>query len=379
MARVGDEAAPFRFGIGDGQVQATGRGAFAHYEEGFGEAGDGITEVRVAQRFDPLTLDPLAFGEMPLPGVAEEMLGAAADQVAIYRPYHEYREAWGIFVYEKLFVRLASSIGGWCGTSGAVVAPFVLRQVIAHEQVRFAWEVAGTEIEDVLGYPAYRPYLHIRRDGPTPWTSGRLEEAVASAAEVAYARRVRRSAPALYPDAVDANLAHVGPPYADWRAMRHHEPEIRAAVATLIAGHPDRHMGRWASLTAAELRSARVCWVGNPLTLSSLAARRLREMPPARATFERCATEVMGATLERDQTMPAQGLVRLGGRVRTYATAPDWLLAQDAEQMARLFGANSVREFHRAVREGRPLPRKRPPARRRRPPTRRKGPIRWPR
>jgi hypothetical protein len=328
MGRIGDEDPPFRYGIGDADVVTTGRGQFAMYEEGFAESGDVIMQIQIVQKFDPGSLEPLPVDRLH------------------------------------------------CSTSTGLLAPFVLRQVIAHEQVHFAWEVAGTEIEDILGEPAYRPYLIKRRDGQSPWTTGRLEEVLASHAEVRYARsaerRQRRApAPAGYSKAVAGSLARVGPPYADWEEASRHDEPIRAALATMIAGWPDRHMGRWGRLQAPEMRQAPVFWVGSPATFASLGAKQRRLMPPTRVAFEQWAQEIMGAEIRRDPSMQMDKRVRFGGREAAYAAAPDWLAAGDADSMAQLFDAADAAELFAAITERR---RPRPPD----PPLRRPRARRFP-
>lgn len=363
MRRIGDEDPPFRYGIGDADVVTTGRGQFAMYDEGFAESGDVIVQIQIVQKFDPGSLGPLPVDRLPSPAVAEEMVAGPVDAVALYRPYHEFREAWGIFVYERRFFELAASLAAHCSTSTGLLAPFVLRQVIAHEQVHFAWEVAGTEIEDILGEPAYRPYLIKRRDGQSPWTTGRLEEVLASHAEVRYARGAesrRRNvpAPAGYSKAVAGSLARVGARYADWEEASRRDEPIRAALATMIAGWPDRHMGRWGRLQAPEMRQAPVFWVGSPATLASLAGKPGRVMPPSRAAFEDWARTIMGAEIRHDRHMQMQKRVHVGRRAAAYAAAPDWLVADDADSMAQLFDAVDAAELFAASTERR---RPRPP------------------
>src|SRR4051812_919256 len=85
-----------------------------------------------------------------------------ADAIACYAPWHLYGDAWGIYVSEPMLTGFAASIAALTGAPIARLAPLALRQVLEHEWVHFGFEVAGTEIEDVLGRLVYAGYVRYR-------------------------------------------------------------------------------------------------------------------------------------------------------------------------------------------------------------------------
>ena len=110
------------------------------------------------------------------------------DAVAAYFPWHFFEASWGIRIYERPFYGFAADLASLAGHPLPTMLPIVLLEVLQHEWTHFAFEVAATEIEDVVDYPLYGSYSRTRYARPTDWSTGPLEEAVATWAELSSPR-----------------------------------------------------------------------------------------------------------------------------------------------------------------------------------------------
>jgi hypothetical protein len=91
-------------------------------------------------------------------------------------------------VNERLLGGFAQAIATLTGAPLRQVAPLAHHQILEHEWVHFAFEIAGTEVEDAIGTSRYREYALYEFGIPVPpLTSGPLEEIVAGHAEVLFA------------------------------------------------------------------------------------------------------------------------------------------------------------------------------------------------
>lgn len=213
----------------------------------------------------------------------------AADVIAQYRPWHLYGTAWGIAINDHSLRCFTSAIARCAGHSPAVLAPWVLRQVLAHEFTHFAFEVAGTVLEDVLQAPLYADYVLRRYGCANRWTTGPLEEVAATWAEQDFAETARLPRlgrrPAGYARAVAQINGRSPAGYRDCGLMRDPRRAERI-VADIASGIGDRPLwtGRWwPTTTATEHAQVPLLWRG---TLPSAAAFGLLPKSLARPSVE---------------------------------------------------------------------------------------------
>lgn len=217
------------------------------------------------------------------------------------------------------------------------------------------FEVAGTELEDIVGAWLYRWYA--RHCGPWPGlTDGVVEEVWAAWREVEYARRAARKHPGLrgYTELVSAELRGLPAGYRDFDLMRRHGSEVRSAVASLMLAGPGVATGRWGQPAGREADNMPLYWIGQPDVLRNLGGfERVVSLPSIR-DFEKWL-RLIGATILPSKGKGSHRKVRLpNGRVAGYATSARQLLWPEANQIARelnLAGTNTLLEYVRDKRE----------------------------
>jgi hypothetical protein len=251
-------------------------------------------------------LAPDAIKLVPDPGLAELWLDPpdedrrvelSADVIAVYRPWHQHGEDWGIYFNDVALTVFAAELARLTGTEIGRLAPLVVRQVLEHECTHFAFEVAGTEISDALSQNVYPDYVKRRFNAATT-PIGPLEEVVASWAEVQFARNPPRGFRSLRPRgyafAVQYLLDLAPDGYRDWREMETHPVEIVSGIATLIA---DRDMStyRWGVVTDEERAQVPVYFVGDPKRMRAFGALPKTIGPPTIKRFVKWL-RLIGAT-----------------------------------------------------------------------------------
>jgi hypothetical protein len=279
-----------------------------------------------------------------------------ADAIAIYAPWHFYRDDFGAYIRQDQLLALASRMAIDIGVPFADLAPHVLRQIVLHEQAHFMFEIAAAELEDVAREWLYRSYTqHV---GPwPPLTDGVVEEIWAAWRELEYAKRAARKLTELraYPAAVDEDLRGLPPGYRDFELMRRHGLDVRAAVASLVIGSDTIVTGRWGGPTGREADNVPLYWVGAREVLAELGGFERTVSPPPIARFERWLG-LIGATILPRGGKGSHRKVRLpNGRTKGYAVSAGELLRPEAKQIADALGLASAGELFTYVRDMRPL------------------------
>ena len=267
-----------------------------------------------------------------------------ADAIAVYAPWHLYGDAWGIYVSEPMLTGFTASLAALTEAPIGLVAPLALRQILEHEWTHFAFEVAGTEIEDVLGRFVYGGYVRYRFGRPEPYYSnGPLEEIVASWNEVVFAKGGRGGFRKLRPRGYTAAVRHLldnSPPgYCDWKWMHDWDDakEIVGRVVSRIAD-ADLRTYRWALTNRHENEQVPVYWVGStakaavfggfPKSSASPSIRRLRKWLTLIG-----ARELRGRGKGSHQRWQLPDGTDVG-----FATSARFLLPPEARQLATALG-----------------------------------------
>jgi hypothetical protein len=276
------------------------------------------------------------------------------DSVASYRPWHVHGRRWGVYFSASYTLALSAATARELGEPVWRVAPLVLRQVLRHELVHFAFEVAGTQIEDVLGCPRYLSYLHDRYRQTSRFGQGPLEEAVASHAEIAFARSRAVTRAGLssrgYEAVIARHLLASGPGYKDFGLMRPDSrgSEVVAEVAASIADRP-LSTARWDQVSPAEKRQVPTYWVGDPSGLAIVGGIPKTAAAPSIRATERWLRRI-GATLDLNGGKGSHAKATLpSGRVVTYARGHGALLRPEARKLAQAVGLRNERELFLAV------------------------------
>lgn len=89
-----------------------------------------------------------------------------ADAIAVYAPWHIYRDDFGAYIKEDELLALASRVAEDLMVGFSEIAPHILRQIVLHEQAHFMFEIAAAEVEDVSEEWLYRRY--VSSAGPAP-------------------------------------------------------------------------------------------------------------------------------------------------------------------------------------------------------------------
>lgn len=271
------------------------------------------------------------------------------DAVAAYRPWHTHHHRWGIVVNAWQLGAFTGAVAQAARVRPARLAPFVLRQVLAHEHVHFSFELAATEIEDLLGEPRYVHYATGRYELPNRWTPGPLEEVVATWAESTYAAGLPTGGsgapPKGYRRAIEQVNAGAPPGYADFGLMAdaRRAERIVADVAGLIA---DREVwsGRWwPRATAEDCAQVPLYWLGLE-EWQPLFGIGKSVSPPSMRDFEHWLYSVVGARRLRG-TKHAKAELPNGRRI-TYKDDGAELYPNEAQQIAHKTGLRNRRELY---------------------------------
>jgi hypothetical protein len=317
--------------------------------------------------FDPTEVDAIPFtihfsGSVPsadtIAPPKPSPVYIPADAIAVYAPWHVYRDDFGAYIQEQPLLELASRMADDLGVSFAEIAPHGLRQIVLHEQAHFMFEVAATELEDVAEewlYPAY-----VNHAGPAPpLTAGVPEEIWASWREVEYARRVERRFPRLvgYGDLVKSELRQLPPGYRDFELMGRRGGEVRTAVASLIqVRYQALRTDRWGAPTGKEAERMPIYWIGNEDVLLGLGGIPRTVGFPTIRRFEKWLRKI-GAQIDKRGGRGSHRKVRLpNGRTAGYAVSGNHLLQPEAGQIARELGIGNARALFEYVRDMKPLP-----------------------
>jgi hypothetical protein len=172
--------------------------------------------VRQPRAFTPATVPP---------GVprTEFITGeTTVDAIAAYFPWHFHGERWGIRIYQSPLLGFIDATASRARCTADEVAPFVTLQVLHHEWVHFAWEVSATELEDAAHTALYGSYSRYGFNRASEFSSGPLEELIATWAELEFARSTRIRGvrkPRRYVQSV-RQINRIGPPgYRDFERM----------------------------------------------------------------------------------------------------------------------------------------------------------------
>jgi hypothetical protein len=278
------------------------------------------------------------------------------DAIAAYAPWHLYGDAWGIYVSEPLLTGFAAALAELTRAPLERLAPLALRQILEHEWTHFAFEVTGTEIEDVLGRFLYSGYVRYRFGMPEPtWSDGPLEEIVASWSEVSFAANhsgpFRKLRPRGYTAAVRQLLDRSPPGYRDWELMSDWDTAaaIVAAVVSLVANQ-DLHTYRWARTDVRENLQVPVYWIGS---LASAAVFGGVQKTAASPTIRRLRKwlRLIGAIELRSRGKGSHERWQLvsGARVG-FGTSSGVLLPPEARQLADALGVRQTVLFELVAR-----------------------------
>ena len=326
---------------------------WARGEPLFIEDDDDVTRVDVALDARDL-LDPDAVQVAPDQEIVEWWFlreksrargSMPADAIAVYRPWHLHAEHWGIYVSAEALAAFAGALSTLTSVPPARIAPLALRQILEHEWTHFAFEIAGTEIEDVLGRLVYPDYVLNRFSTPVPrWSNGPLEEIVASWAEVTFARHppngFKSRRPRNYARAVERLLSLCAPGYRDWHWMEGEADAVKitAGVASLIAAKPMRTF-RWTEVTQEEKSQVPVYWIGDRNLSAAFGAFPKSAGPPAIKRVEKWLRSVLGAREIRGRGKGSHKRWELpNGRPVGFATSAGFLLPPEAKDLAEAVG-----------------------------------------
>lgn len=125
--------------------------------------------------------------------VSQEVRNQGWDVVAFYAPFHQCGpDRYGIYYYFEPFASIVESISSHSSVAETFAAawPVVEAAVLTHERFHFAVELGATHAEVSTGAPElYRNRLKSYRTATSLSDAGALEEAMATADEIVYARR----------------------------------------------------------------------------------------------------------------------------------------------------------------------------------------------
>jgi hypothetical protein len=146
-----------------------------------------------------------------------EPAGATVDHLATYLPWHSYGDRWGIVIHFQPFVREmfrltahASRLAGQAVEVGVVMrdlATVLMRHELFHLEV----ELMATHLEALHGRALYWEFSGSRSQRPNPWTTGVLEELLATWHETEVTFSLPEIAEAWF-----ESLEVTPPGYRDW-------------------------------------------------------------------------------------------------------------------------------------------------------------------
>ena len=273
--------------------------------------------------------------------------------VAFYAPWHFYGEDWGIYL-GPLFPDFLTDIAFHAVQPTSVVEPFVVEQLLAHEQTHFEFEVVATELEAMVERSLYREYLFFSYNAPNRWASP-LEEAVATWEEVAFARRRTPRRPKGFLKAVQ-KVANLSPPgYRDWKVADDDRrgPLVRATVASHIIGQRLLDWP-WGDTSPAERAQVPVRYRGDPQFAPSFIVPKALTRPTVR-DLERFLRR-NGAEIDKRAGKGSHRKFRWRGQAGSYATSRPVVPKPESRLIAKIFGFRGVSELYEAIAESRIIP-----------------------
>jgi hypothetical protein len=276
-----------------------------------------------------------------------------ADIVAVYRPWHFWREDWGIYVNAIGLAAYADRIAHEANIPRPLIEPLAYRQVLRHELVHFAFEVAATEMEDLLQRPLYVSYVRRRFGAPNPTNVAPLEEAVATFAELEYAggttpRSVFKP-PGYKASVRRALMTNALPGYKDFAICGEGNlHNIVREVSSLIADQPI-HTGRWNMTATAETNQVPTYWVGDKDGAISVGAIPKQAGPPSIKRFEKWVRKIggrkdnAGKGDHRTAYLPDRSGMQ---KAITYDPGHGFLLRPEADEVKRLYGIRGLQALY---------------------------------
>lgn len=284
----------------------------------------------------------------------------SADAIAVYRPRHLHGDHWGIYISAEALTVFTGGLSRCTGAPLGNLAPFALRQILAHEATHFAFEVAATEVEDVLDRLVYPGYVLHRFSTHSSWSQGPVEEIVASWAEVEFARRLphgfQKLRPSNYRRAVQHLLSLSPPGYSEWHLMTDWgtATEIIAEVMSLIA-EKSMHTHRWTEMDARETAQVPVYWVGDPATAAAFGGFPKSAGPPSIRRLEKWLTSVLRARPLKGRGKGSHRRWELpDGTAVGFATSAGFLLPPEAKELAGALGMSKMELFEHIAAMKRP-------------------------
>ena len=119
---------------------------------------DDLTEIVLLDPTSTERPQPMTLPSGAPQGVFTTTSAPGVDAIAAYLPWHFFRDAWGIYVYQQAFFGFSRDLADLASESPTTIAPIAFRQILFHEWTHFAFEIVATELEDALKRPLYRDY-----------------------------------------------------------------------------------------------------------------------------------------------------------------------------------------------------------------------------
>jgi hypothetical protein len=334
-----------------------------------GEAIDPLGHTRVDDRKE---LMPVSVGGLHLPSdegfpwreVSDERLAEftdaefgelGADTIACYLPWHVYHDAWGIVINQEALECFTTLVAREANVEPSKISPLVLGQILEHEYTHFTFELAGTTIEDIVGEPRYLRYVMERYGKPNRWTSGPLEELVATSAEATYAALPMSELPARRPRgfarAVKTVNRQAPPGYCDFERMEDPSDAERivADVGSLVAGQELWNPRWYPGASRDEKDQVQIYVQGDENCFPAFGFEKGGRRPTV-SKFEDWAEKVAGATLlqgtkHRKVSFP-------GGRTVSYSKGKkksDLLRPHESPKIASAAGLEKTQQLYRCI------------------------------
>jgi hypothetical protein len=281
------------------------------------------------------------------------------DRIASYVPWHHDPDRWGIYFWDGSLYSYARELSEQAQTDIASALDFAALTVLEHEYIHFEVEVAATELEAVADAPLYDAYLAQRFARQTQ-LGGPLEEALATAAEVAAAERLGNVWSALTSALTSSKSLQLSG-YKEWsRVFGRRENRIgRAVLGQVLCGEAAtwrsaplrmRSSAReradvpvyWRALDASPMPAVFVPKTHAPVTIADL-ERWLRlsgfQLDPGAAKGDH-----VGIMVPSDGSPKKIAEYDSGGRRRS-----EFYVAQ-AHRVARALGVGTARDLYALIR-----------------------------
>jgi hypothetical protein len=212
-----------------------------------------------------------------------------ADVMAAYKPWHFYGSGWGIDFYGRVIDEFVVGIYTAANTASKPkrsvslhqVARAVRESVFAHELFHMRCEVVATELEVLQHTSLFREHFLSRYVSPNDWTTGPLEELLATHCEWEVLMRRDPAVRVRYWEA----LEDAAPGYREYhKAQDLRERALMLRVlASDMANRPIPSLD-WPELEMDEIRSVPIRWWGSTIFAGAFIKR---EAPLDVTVFER--------------------------------------------------------------------------------------------